>query len=177
MSPQLKTLLKILAVVLLTAVALGFFVRRTRGLLKSGDQTATVWFYDLSEKRLYPVPANTLPPHKGVGGKSGDGVRAIVVSFPSGSTAPRQRRIAYLETYTPELKDLLERVQAAHAAGKPFAGPVPGRDSDFVLTNTLVKLQEEAHWHPLNSPEGREVTSEWRTWKGPQGQAPSISVP
>lgn len=177
MNPQFKTLLKISAVVLLAAAALGFFLHRGRILFKNGDQTATVWFYDQSEKRLYSVPATTQPPHKGIGGKSGDGVRAIVVSFPAGPNAPRQRRIAYLETYTPELKDLLDRVQAAHAAGKPFAGLLPGRSSDFFQTNTLVKRQEEAHWHPLNSPEGHQVTSEWRSWKGPQGQAPAICVP
>jgi hypothetical protein len=169
--------LKTAGVVLFTAAAIGLLVWRGLGWWHSGESGAGVWFYDLSEKKLYSVPGTTVPPHKGVGGKSGDGVRAIVVSLGSEPNSPRQRKVAYLETYTPELKSLLEQVLAARSSGKPSPVPVPPRDSSFFQTNTLVKRLEEPQWHTLSSPEGLKATTEWRSWRGPQGQAPTVCVP
>ena len=74
-------------------------------------------------------------------------MRAVVVAFRAEQDDPRKRRIAYLETCTPELKDLLEEVQAARASGQPLKGRMPLRDSDFFQTNTLVKGLEETEWH------------------------------
>ncbi len=85
------------------------------------------------------MPASTVPPDKGIGGSSGDGVRAVVVAFRAEQSDPHKWRIAYLETFTPELKDLLEKVQAARAAGRAFKGRIPARDSDYFQTNSLVK--------------------------------------
>jgi hypothetical protein len=57
-----------------------------------------------------------------------------------------------------------------------FAG-MPDRESDFFVTNTLVKTESEDQWHPLNSSDGRQIVNQWRSWRGPQGQTPAISVP
>ena len=161
----------------LALVALAFVSKQVGGCRKTGEEGATTWFYDQSEKRLYEVSRNTIPPHKGIGGPSGDGVRAVVVAFRAEQGGPRKRRIAYLESYTPELKDLLEKVQAARASGQAFKGRIPARDSEYFQTNSLVKGLAETEWHASSSLEGRRAMTEWRSWRGPDGQPPVVCVP
>jgi len=177
MSPQARTCLKLAAAVALAIVAVAFVSKRVGGFRRTGEEGATTWFYDQSEKRLYEVPRDTIPPDKGIGGPSGDGVRAVVVAFRAEQNDPRKRRIAYLETCTPELKDLLEKVQAARASGQAFEGRVPARDSAYFQTNSLVKGLAETEWHASSSPEGRRAMTEWRSWRGPDGQPPVVCVP
>ena len=177
MSPQARTFLKFAAAVALAVVAVGFVSRRVGGFRKTGEEGATTWFYDQSEQRLYEVPRDTIPPHKGIGGPSGDGVRAVVVAFRAEQSDPRKRRIAYLESYTPELKDLLEKVQAARASGQAFKRGIPARDTDYFQTNSLVKGLEEADWHAISSPGGRRAMTAWRSWRGPDAQAPIACFP
>jgi hypothetical protein len=177
MAPQLKSLPKLAAAVLLAAVAAGFVINRLNSARAAGDRDGQVWFYDESERRLYSVPNDTLPPHKGIGGRKDDGVRAIAVAFRGNQSDPRKPRIAYLQTYTPELKALLERVRAARAARQPFNAGIPSRDSDYFQTNTLVRRPEEDRWHPSSSAEGLTIMSAWRSWRGPDGQPPVVCVP
>lgn len=177
MSANGRTWLKLGAAVLLAAIALGFVLKQGAGLWRTGEDRARVWFYDQSAKRLYAVPTDTVPPHKGVGGRSGDGVRATVVAFRGEQSDPQKRRIAYLETYTPELKQVLEQVRSAHGAHQKYSGPLPARDSDQFQTNTLVKRPEGQGWVPVSSPEGRRIQSEWRSWRRSDGQSPIVCVP
>jgi len=65
---------------LLIVLGMGFVVSRINGFRKEGEEGARIWFYDQSEKRLYEVPRDTIPPDKGIGGPAGDGVRAARVS-------------------------------------------------------------------------------------------------
>ena len=168
---------KLAGAIILAAVGIGFVAKHFHGAWQSGEDGAKVWFYDQSERRLYAAARDTVPPDKGVGGPSGDGVRAVVVAFPGEQNDPRKRRIAYLETHTPALKELLDRARAAHASGRPVTQPVPPRESAFFRTNTLVKRVEEAQWYPSDSNEGRMVMSEWRSWRGSGGQLPVVCVP
>lgn len=174
MRPQLKLASKLAATLLLAGVALVWLISRTAGQSHGGEQ---VWFHDQSEKRLYPGNADTIPPDKGIGGKSGDGVRAIVVAFPADQNDPRKRRIAYLETYAPQLKDLLERILKARAARRPFGEQIPSRDSDFFQTNTLVKHPNDTDWQPVSSAEGQQIMSQWRSWRSPDGRPPIVCAP
>jgi len=172
-----KTWLKGAAALILVAVGVGFIASRLHASWRSGEEGAKVWFYDQSEKRLYEAPRDTIPPDKGIGGPSGDGVRAVVVAFQGEQSDPRKRRIAYLETHTPALKQLLDRAQASRASGGAFMERIPPRDSDYFRTNTLVKRVEETAWHLTGSAEGRAVMPEWQSWRGPDGQPPIVCVP
>ena len=177
MSAQARTFLKVAVAAALALVAAGFVSQRVGGFRKTGEEGATVWFYDQSEKRLYEVPRDTIPPDKGIGGPSGDGVRAVVVAFRAEQSDPHKRRIAYLETCTPDLKDLMEKVQAARASGHAFKGRIPARDSEYFQTNSLVKGPAETEWHTSSRPEGRQAMIQWRSWRGPDGQPPIVCVP
>ena len=169
--------LEVAAAVILAAAGVGLIASHLQAAWRSGEEGAKVWFYDQSERRLYEAPRDTVPPDKGIGGPSGDGVRAVVVSFRPEQSDPHKRRIAYLETHTPALKQLLDRARTAHAAGRAFTERIPPRDSDYFRTNTLVKRVEETEWHLTGSPEGRAVMSEWQSWRGPDGQPPIVCVP
>jgi hypothetical protein len=166
---QLKKFLTTGAVVVLTALAVVFAVAKVMHFRADGETGARVWFYDQSAQRLYPAPRDLIPPD----GHDDTRVRAIVIGFQGMGNNVSQLKIAYLEKYTPDFKALLERAQAAHAAKQPFRENVPGRNRD----NTMVKRPGEDSWHPLGSEEAIKMMAEWRTWRGPAGQAPMISVP
>jgi hypothetical protein len=169
-SRRTKTFLKLAAAVLCLAAGGVLLFSRVRAASKVGEEGAQVWFYDQSEKRLYPASRDTIPPHRGIGGPKGDGVRAMVAAPKGEKDLPAKGRIAYLETYTPELKKLIDDVLAARAARRPYPGKLPSRDSDFFGANTLVRRPNEPAWHAAASEEGQRITAEWRTWRGPVGQ-------
>jgi len=162
--------LKTSAAILLIFVAAAIVVRQLHQARRIGEGGASVWFYDDAARRLYAVPRDTVPPDK-------HGVRAIVVAARSEEGDPDKRRIAYLETCAPPLKDLLEAVHKALAEGKPFHGVIPPRNSPFFLTNTLVRRPGEAAWRPSNSSEGRKIIGEWRSWRGPDDAPLVVCVP
>jgi hypothetical protein len=186
-SPHIETKMKIcgqgrgwlkLALLLVLAIgSAGFLFRQLRTATRTGEAGTRVWFYDQSEKRLYGLSAGMVPPHKGVGGQSGDGVRAVVVNFRTEHDSRVQRRIAYLQTYASELSQLLQQIQDARAPRRPYSGLIPSRDSDFFQTNTLVRRPDDTAWQSSNTPEAQRIISEWRSWRGPDGQPPIPDVP
>ena len=177
MSPQAGSFLKVAVAAALAIVAVAFVSKRVGGFRKTGEEGSTIWFYDQSERRLYEVPGDTIPPDKGIGGPGGDGVRAVVVAFRAQQSDPSKRRIAYLETCTPELKDLLEKLRAARASGQAFKARIPAHDSDYFQINSLVKGLEETEWHASSSSEGRRAMTAWRSWRGPDGQPQVACLP
>ncbi len=176
MKPGTKTLLKSAALISLLAAAVWFGVRSMLDFQKSGEAGASTWFYDLSEKRLYQTGRDTIPPDKGIGGPSGDGVRALVVKFGNESD-PANLRIAYLETHAAQLKTILDGVRTSRIALRKYAGRIPARDSAFYQDNTLVRREKDTDWHSLSSAEGRKILVEWRDWRGPAGERPVVSTP
>jgi hypothetical protein len=176
-SDRTTNILKAAGIGALLVVAAAFVVSRIGRAGRSGEDGLTVWFYDESERELYAAPRDTIPPHEGVGGATGDGVRAVVVACPGAEQDAAKRKIAYLETYAPELKNLIERVRAARAAGRPCEESIPPRDSDFFQKNTLVRRADEPKWHDTTSAEALKIMSEWRGWRGGDGQPLVVCVP
>jgi hypothetical protein len=134
-----------------------------------GDEgTTKAFFYDLSEHRLYSAPGDSAPPLAGTGGAPDDGVRATLI-VPRGQEQDESKRvIAFFETFTPELKKLVEDRRAAIARGE--AGPSLD-DRNFLALNTLVRLPEDgAAWHPESSKEGQEIMVAWMNRPSPDGK-------
>lgn len=142
--------------------------------MHSGAAQNRLWFYDESEKKLYAMPDTTIPPDKGIGGPSDDGERAVVVTFGKDRHDRNKWRIAYLEKYTPDLKNVLDKLMIARAAHRIFDGSVPSRQSEYFQSNTLVKRVDDHDWYPANSEEGRKILAEWRLWKDGDGSGPVI---
>jgi hypothetical protein len=170
---QIKKFLVTGSIAVLTILAVVFAVAKVMHFRGDAEAAARVWFYDQSAQRLYPAPRDLIPPD----GNSDTRVRALVVSFHGLGNDVSQLKIAYLEKYNPDLKALLDRAQAAHAARRLFTEKIPARDSAYFQDNTMVKRPGEPFWHTLGSEEARQLMAEWRDWRGPAGQTPIISVP
>jgi len=161
----------IIAVLAASAIALG--VSRVMHYRAGGEAGAKVWFYDQNAKRLYPAPRDLIPPD----GHGDVKVRAMVIGFQGLGNNVSQLKIAYLEKYSPELKALLERSVAAHAARDLFKEIIPSRGSAYFQDNFLAKRPGDSAWYAAGTEEARRLMAEWRDWRGPSGQAPIISVP
>lgn len=165
----MKNALILAGLVLLVASAVIFDISRHSSTV--GEDNAKVWFYNQENKRLYAVPRDTVPPDDSAG------VRAMVVAFPGQEKNRDQWRIAYLQTYSPELKSVLEAVRKAHEANVPYAGTLPSRDGTWSHDNTLVKRVDDTDWSTVSSDKGRKILHEWESWRSPSGEPPIICVP
>ena len=114
-----------------------------------------IYFYDLSEQKLFAAPQDAVPPIAGLDGEEQDAVRAIVYS-PSGD-CERDKQIAYLERYSPELKAQFER-----AKGDPNAD-FARMSRGAAQGHTFVRRVNETAWHPMNTEEAGLIVGEWRT--------------
>lgn len=101
------------------------------------------------------------------------GVRAIVISTTGNAADKEHREIAYLEKYSPEIKQLFEEVRQARLAGRSAEGRIDRRQ---VPANTLVRRLHEAEWHALDTTEGKAIASEWNT-PGADGTSPVVCSP
>ncbi|HEY3855747.1 MAG TPA: hypothetical protein VGO67_15270 [Verrucomicrobiae bacterium] len=173
MNRQLKTSLLNAGFSIVAIVAVVFAVIKVTQFHESGEAGAKVWFFDQKSNRLYPASRNRISPDS----NDGNRVRAVVIGFKGLGNDPRQLKVAYLEKYSPEFNDLLERASAAHAASKLFAEEIPPPSSAYYQTNTFVKRPGDAEWRAVGSDEGRQIMADWREWHGPGGQTPVISVP
>jgi hypothetical protein len=170
---RVKTILITGSFAALTALAIAFGVARMRHFGGDGESGARVWFYNQNANRLYPAPRDLIPPD----GDNDVRVRAMVIGFQGMGNDVGRLKIAYLQKYSPELKSLLQRAEAARAADRPFGEKLASPNSAYFQDNTLVKRPGEDSWHPVGTAEARQIMGEWRKWRGPAGQPPVISVP
>ena len=178
MAPRASNALKIgAAVAIVIAAGVVAYVRMRSISRGTGDDQAQVWFYDQSEKYLYALPRDTIPPDDGIGGAPDDAVRATVVCPRGAEQDAKKRRIAYLETYTPELHKLMHDIDAAHKAGKAYSGKKPGRNDPFVMKNTLVRREKDPAWYDMTTKEAAAIIIEWRDWRDESGKPLVVCAP
>ena len=170
MSGQMRLAMKLVFAAAMVGIAVWFIGGRFNRVRRTGEGGAQVWFYDQQKKQLYAAPRDTIPP-------DGHGVRAIVVACRGEENDPGKRRVAYLETYGPLLKDALERAKSSRSSGKALKEAPPARGSDLFRTNDLVRRVDESEWHTAGSPEGRQVMTEWRAKRAADGSEPVVCVP
>ena len=126
-----------------------------------------VYFYDLSEKKLFAAPQDAVPPIVGTDGKTVDAVRAVVYS-PSGD-CEKDQKIAYLEKYAPELKAQFE------VAKKNPDADIPRMSRAAAQHYTFVSRANETNWHAMNTEEAGRIIGEWRLAN--PGTDPVICIP
>lgn len=159
-----SNILKLMLALALLGGAVFLLVR----FLGQGDGIAeSAFFYDLSERKLFAGPREALPPIRGINNAEEDGVRAVVIALNDNPTDKAGRKIAYLEKYTPEFKQQLEKVRAGQA--EPLSSQVRN-------TMRFVRRVDEVEWHPVSSPEGEKILTEWNV-PDANGKFPPLCVP
>lgn len=164
-----QTTLKAGAAVVLLAVAAFFFVKFYRN---QREPEGLAYFYDLSERKLFVAPRTAVPPIRGINDEELDGMRAVVISISGDPKDKQNQKIAYLEKYSPELKQQFERMRDS-AAGKEAATNI-GRGQ--AQAHIFVRRVNESDWHPANSPEAEKIMTEWLTI-GVNGKTPAVCIP
>lgn len=158
----------VFAIVLLTGAGFRFI----RFFQESGSPEGRAYFYDLSEKKLFVASRTLVPPIRGVNDDELDGMRAVVVS-PGGNPKDKASlKVAYLEKYSPELKQQLEAMQSGQEVAAPGGRISRGAAQSF----TFVRRLNEETWHPVNSVEAEKIMTEWQV-PGPDGKIPLVCVP
>ena len=163
-SMKASNALKLVLALALLGGAAFMFVR----FLRQGDGVAeNAFFFDLSERKLFAASREALPPIRGINNAEEDAVRAVVIA-PNGNPKDKAgRKIAYLEKYSQELKQHLEKVRAGQAE------PLPRKARDGYR---FVKRVEDADWHAVSSPAGERILTEWNI-AGPDGKFPTVCTP
>ena len=151
----------IAAVIMLTVAGAVFF--NSWRASKAGPQA---YFYDLSKGELFTASANLIPPIRGIDNAEEDGVKAVVIA-PTPNDK-KNRRIAYLERYSPELKRDMEEARAKQT--RPLIDR--GSQQNF----RFVRRASDTNWYSMNSPEGQRIVNEWTT-PGPDGLSPVVCTP
>jgi hypothetical protein len=160
---KMTTIKLIVALALLGGASFMFvgFFRHNSGVVEKA------FFYDLSEKKLFAVSREELPPIRGLNDAEEDAVRAVVIA-PNGNPDDKaHQKIAYLEKYAPELKEHLAKVRD----GKAEPLPRGARDS-----YRFVKRETDRDWYKVSSPEGEKILAEWNV-PGPDGKFPVVCTP
>ena len=127
-----------------------------------------VFFYDLSEQKLFAGPRTAVPPIRGLNDEQTDAVRAVVIST---TAEPRNRKsweIAYLDMYSPELKQQMETAQAS--------GTSPAMGRGEAQRHRFVRRVQDTGWHAMDSPEGERIVTEWAV-PGANGITPVVCSP
>lgn len=155
---------KLLLAMLLLAVAGFGFYRFSRTNSGVSEQT---YFYDLSEKKLFAAPRESLSPIRGINNAEEDAMRAVVISIKGNPNDKAGQKIAYLEKYAPELKLQIEKVRVGQ--GEP-----PSHNARSIYR--LVRRLDDVEWHAVGSPEGVKILNEWNI-AGPDGKYPVVCSP
>lgn len=123
-----------------------------------GQGPTKLWFYDLNTGELYPGNVADLPPIpapsgdlKGAAAGTAAGVLASVIRIEGES----ERKIAFLQLYTPKAKELI-------AASRSNQNSAPA-DYEKIMSGTMValppaKVGEVIKWVPMSSPDGYKIT-------------------
>jgi hypothetical protein len=127
----------------------------------------------LEEKQLFVAPSGSIPPINGIKGAAMAGVRAIVIATNGNCSDRKHLQIAYLEKYSPEIKQLFEEVRQARAEGRSEEGRI---DRKQVHANTYVRRLDDKDWQSLETAEGKHIASEWNM-AGPDGRMPVVCSP
>ena len=157
-----KTSVAVTAAALILAVVslANYFIRGNQR--PKGD----LWFYDIKARRLFPASDLGVPPIDSPSGP-GTGVRAQV--FSCGECTEKERFIAYLETLTPQGKELVEAQVKANGnrTGIGFA-------LEKQPYAVLVRLVDDETWYPQASAEGQALMQAGRLRGGCQHPRPCV---
>ncbi len=165
MGPSSSQRLRVIAAILLATAAVAYVVTTTLSRRTAGELG---FFYDVSAARIFTGPRDAPPPIRGVDGSAEDAFRAVVVSATGKPSDRSSWKVAYLERFSPELK---EKMLAAQRAGEALA---MGRME--MQNHRFVRRVDDREWQAMSSPEAEAILSEW-TRLGSNGATPVLCTP
>ena len=157
--------IKAVAAIVLLAVA---GIMLVRYLTRKPVISEEAFFYDLSERKLFAAARTSVPPIRGLNNPEEDAVRAVVISTNGDASDRRSWTVAYLEKYSPELKQQMQQAQQT--------GSSPAMGRELSLQHRFVRRLQDGHWFPMSSPEAERIVSEWAV-PGPNGITPVVCTP
>lgn len=142
----------IIVVALVVVGTIGWFILGEG----SDDGPKKLWFYDLNTGELFAGNVAELPP---IAAPSGDfmggpaGVLASVIKIEGSS----EKKVAFLQTYSPQAKQMIE----ASRKGQDKGG-APANDGE-IMAGTLIALPpakpgDPIKWVSMSSPDGSKIT-------------------
>ena len=150
MSAFFKRRPKLMATVV-TLVAIAAVAFLIHGNLNADKRPkGEIWFYNLKTRQLFAASDLSVPPIDTKSGP-GTGVRAYVYTC-DGGPKPTNQFIAFLEKFTPEVKQGVE-ADLKRAGGQMNIGPALERRPGGIL----VSSPEVEQWFPKFSDEGRQI--------------------
>lgn len=126
------------------------------------------FFYDVSAHKLFTGPRQSPPPIRGVDGPEEDGFRAVVISTTGHPMDKGSWKVAYLERFSPELKE------ASRTAQRTGGELSMGRQA--MQSHRFVRFLEDTEWHPMDSPEAEVILNSWAA-PGTNGVVPILCTP
>lgn len=165
MSSARSQKLRLAAALLGAAMAVGYVLTTVWSRKAAGELG---FFYDASAGRILTGPRDAPPPIRGVDGPDEDAFRAVVVSTTGKPSDRASWKVAYLEKFSPELR---EKMAVAQRSGEALA---MGRME--MQTHRFVRRVQESTWHSMDSPEAETILSEWTTL-GTGGATPVLCTP
>lgn len=126
------------------------------------------FFYDESAQKIFTGPRTAPPPIRGVDGPEEDGYRALVISTRGDPSDRSSWQVAYLEKFSPELKEKVTAAQTAEEALSMGRGETQG--------HRFIRRVGESEWVPMNSPAAEAILSGWIN-QGEDGKTPVVCTP
>lgn len=153
------------AVLALLGVGIYLLYSRTFGRREPGELG---FFYDLSAKRIFTARRDAPPPIRGVDGPEEDGYRAVVISTNGRPSDRRTWQVAYLEKFSPELRQRM--ADAQKSGGALEMGRLESQNHRFV------RSLGDTNWYALTAPEAETILNSWAQ-PGPDGITPALCTP
>ncbi len=153
--------LTIIVVALALVGTIGWFVMDEGG----SDGPKKLWFYDLNTGELFAGDVAELPPIAAPSGdlKNASGTPAGVLASVIRIEGDETKKIAFLQAYTPEAKQMIEAARASQG-GSPA-------DYEKIMTGTMVamppaKAGDPVKWVSMSSPDGYKITMAMESLSG-----------
>jgi hypothetical protein len=110
------------------------------------------YYYDTSTHQFYTYRSSRPPPLKNAAGK-----RTIVLAYMYTCSSCHNRKIAWLQKYSKQAREALEKMLNYKPAPGAPPGPPP-MESPIMGTGILVRSPAKgSKWYPIQSPEGQAI--------------------
>lgn len=127
-----------------------------RSFLGGGSTTgvpSTAYFWDTSNGTLHTRPMTDYPPLIGATGKP---TLVQAYFYTCGSCA--DKKLAYLQKYSPQAKAMLDKMIQSGKAGKPQGFSPMAEEAMMSQNSQLVRSPAKGSpWVPISSPQGQQI--------------------